>query len=60
MNNQIKQFSKFGLKRKLFWAISSKSLPVLSFHISYTVTPERDPCAVDECTYDVLMSLFSV
>lgn len=35
-------------------------LPVLSFHISCTVIPVMDLCVVDECTYDVLRSLFSV
>lgn len=38
----------------------TSSLPVLSFHISCTVIPVMDLCVVDECTYDVLKSLFSV
>ena len=38
----------------------TSQLPVLSFHISCTVIPVRDPCVADECTYDVPMSLSSV
>ena len=59
-------FQKLAPSKTLLWAMQptfskkTSSLPVLSFHISCTVTPEKDPCVVNEYTYDVLRSLFSV
>ena len=39
---------------------NGKDLLLLSARISCIMTPMRNPCVGDECTYDALRSLFSV